>query len=174
MYALTNPRPSLVGNELYTWELYATELGRELELPPERAMELLDRQGHACVTDDAPAVAVLAPFGPNVPLAVVLSNGRLIWREFDRGGAKSEYTAQLEAGEIVTAATWDVVSGDLLDSDDRHVQIMAFLGTSHGRVYRVGPLGAAAGGAEIASGPMNKPAGIQDYLPWRLRGRWQV
>lgn len=49
---------------------------------------------------------------------------------------------------------------------------MAFLGTSHGRVYRVGPLGTAGSSSSsgIASGPMHKPQGLADYLPWRIRG----
>lgn len=53
-------------------------------------------------------------------------------------------------------------------------KVMAFLGTSHGRVYRVGPIGSAGGSGGsatgIASGPMHKPQGLADYLPWRIRG----
>jgi len=167
----------LVGNTLYTWQLEPAELDKELEAPADRSLELLDRQGYPCITADTPAVAVLAPYGPRMPVAVVLTNGRLVWRELERGGAKSEYTAQLENGEEVTTAAWEMVGGDLAGGggEAAGVQIMAFLGTTHGRVYRVGPLGGGggrggAGGVAISSGPMARPGGLTDYLPWRLRG----
>ena len=179
---------SLVGNTLYTWQLEPAELGREIELPADRSLELVDRQGHACVTQAFPAAAVLAPCGPRLPVAVVLQNGRLVWRELDRGGAKSEYTvshserqnalparhhhsfprgpvrqAQLEPGEMVTCASWAPVHSAKVLQDDS--QVIAYLGTSHGRVYRVGPLGAAASLTAaatntVSSGPMTKPSGF--------------
>lgn len=198
-----------MGNALFTWPLEAVELGRTLEEPADRSLELLDRQGFQCVTAETPAVAVLCPLGARAPVAVVLANGRLVYRELERNGTKAEYAAQLESGERVTAATWEVVGGEGPEEGEVQVrpsipisllyrgrrsrphtvniceayhpwgpllrpsrpQVMAFLGTSHGRVYRVGPLGSAAGSASgIASGPMHKPQGLADYLPWRIRG----
>lgn len=103
----------LVGNALFTWPLEPAELGRPLEEPADRSLELLDRQGYPCITAETPAVAVLCPLGPRAPVAVVLANGRLVYRELERGGAKGEYAAQLENGERVTTATWEVVGGDL-------------------------------------------------------------
>ncbi len=165
-----------MGNTLYTWGLEPAELGRALEEPADRSIDLFDRSGRACVDAEHPAVAVLCPLGARAPVAVVLASGRLVYRELERGGAKAEYAAQLEGGERVTAATWEVVGGDLAaeGGGDDDVQVMAFLGTSHGRVYRVGPLGTAGSSGSntsgIASGPMHKPQGLADYLPWRIRG----
>src|SRR6056297_775437 len=84
----------LAGNRLFTWRLEPAELDKEMQAPTDTCLELLDRQGLPCVTTSAPAVTVLAPAGPRMPVAVVLSNGRLIWRELERGGANSEYMAQ--------------------------------------------------------------------------------
>ena len=100
-----------MGNALFTWPLEVAELGRALEEPADRSLELLDRQGYPCVTAETPAVAVLCPLGARAPVAVVLANGRLVYRELERNGAKAEYAAQLEGGERVTAATWEVVGG---------------------------------------------------------------
>jgi hypothetical protein len=102
-----------VGNDLYMWSLEAAELGRALEEPADRSLELLDRQGRPCVSAEDPAVAVLCPLGARAPVAVVQASGRLVYRELERGGAKAEYAAQLEGGERVTTAVWEVVGGDL-------------------------------------------------------------
>lgn len=96
----------LLGNVLFTWTLEPAELGRPLAEPADRSLELLDRQGYPCITPETPAVAVLCPLGPRAPVAVVLSNGRLVYRELERGGTKGEYEAQLEGGERVGTRVW--------------------------------------------------------------------
>ena len=106
-YFLPFPVNRLVKNALYTWHCQPTEIGRHLEAPSEQWQELLDRQGNACITPLTPAVAVLCPgVGQAATAAVVLSTGRVLWREMDKGAKRDEYTVRRRVREGMDRGAW--------------------------------------------------------------------